>query len=466
MVYKTWWAALLQTLKAGPAESLSEVDRATLRDAIVGIMDRSEWTASRSADIRSNFAQMIYKQLSYVTDKMSQRRLPTNANLVSFCGKSCAYAFVYCPAAAELLISLWDIPTGTVKRLFRSFGMESPWKARQGNGAIARRLPRHLQSLAFSSLRGATNILRSKVQLPTELAQIQWRDSYWVARWCGRESYLFCEFLQHFHMWLGSVVPEGFPPNELLFIPGVSFVYAQLISVLDHMIHPHSNSQPSTHDQGFLSQNNDDVVKFDSAAPTIGASAATSQRPMADSHIIRLSAEFLLEHISKDRRACQIFAHGLSNTIKAAALATSLYDHAACFALCDLLQEALKILPVYERQTHPAEPVVDWPFWLNVFGKMLRSENTMTEIRLYVLLYNLWPTLAPKPSLKEKICYDLLLKADHFHSRFNHWCPMVTLFVSQYKVPRLTVFQVRAYYMRLLCWRLARFDGSSSERES
>jgi hypothetical protein len=79
---------------------------------------------------------------------------------------------------------------------------------------------------------------------------------------------------------------------------------------------------------------------------------------------------------------------------------------------------------------------------------MTDSHNTATEIRLYAFLYSIWSTVAVDERRKASLCLDFILAPEFFESRFNHWCPMV-----------------RSYFMRLLCWRVARFDGEETEVE-
>ena len=92
---------------------------------------------------------------------------------------------------------------------------------------------------------------------------------------------------------------------------------------------------------------------------------------------------------------------------------------------------------------------IDWYFWLDVSKKMLESENSMSEIRLFAFLYGSWNVIINNEYRKEVMCLEWLLTEDSFDKFFNHWCPMV-----------------RAYYMRLLCWRLCRDDGDASELDT
>lgn len=79
---------------------------------------------------------------------------------------------------------------------------------------------------------------------------------------------------------------------------------------------------------------------------------------------------------------------------------------------------------------------------------MTESHNTTTEIRLLSFLYSVWGTIVEDEKRKSELCLDFLLEPAFFESRFNHWCPML-----------------RAYFMRLICWRVSRFDGEATDSD-
>jgi Protein of unknown function (DUF1765) len=121
------------------------------------------------------------------------------------------------------------------------------------------------------------------------------------------------------------------------------------------------------------------------------------------------------------------------------------YNHDACFVLCDFMEEVLTIMSRY-HQTHGETNVLDWAFWLQVCQQMMGSQNTLTEIRLLAFLYSTWNILISDENRRKELCLDWLLQPSFFERHFNHWCPMV-----------------RAYYLRLLCWRVARYDGDATD---
>lgn len=91
---------------------------------------------------------------------------------------------------------------------------------------------------------------------------------------------------------------------------------------------------------------------------------------------------------------------------------------------------------------------VDWGFWLDVCKRIMDSLNTMSEVRMLSFLFTVWDAITKDPRRKATLCLDWLLTEDTFNTFFNNWCPMV-----------------RAYYHRLLCWRICRDDGGANETD-
>jgi len=170
---------------------------------------------------------------------------------------------------------------------------------------------------------------------------------------------------------------------------------------------------------------------------------------MAENRLIMLLRDFISERPSDFEAARLTFAETFAKMMQAAARRTSLYDHNACFVLCDFMEEALGIYIRFQHAHGLAPDFVDWHFWLDVCKKMLKSENSMSEIRLFAFLYGVWHFIINDEQRKEVMCIEWLLTEETFDKFFNHWCPMV-----------------RAYYMRLLCWRLAREDGESTDLDT
>lgn len=170
---------------------------------------------------------------------------------------------------------------------------------------------------------------------------------------------------------------------------------------------------------------------------------------MAENRLIMLLRDFISERPSDYELARMTFAEAFGKMMQATARKTSLFDHNACFVLCDFMEESLSIFVRFHLANGLESDYIDWYFWLEVCKKMLESENSMSEIRLFAFLFGSWGVITSHEYRKEVICLEWLLAEETFDRFFNHWCPMV-----------------RAYYMRLLCWRLCRDDGEATDLDT
>jgi len=475
-----WWTGLLELLAGRNNQSISGTDRPAILEGITGIMERPEWrlspspfcaladrvetsststansTASLSSgssdflaesvfhNVKNIFTQNLLSQMAYVVDKMSLRNAA--ASLVTFCGKTCAYAFCFCPGIADVLVRLWEPSMDLMRRVLEESGI-----SRQDRlGVVADRIvpsfPPNLHSLKIQSLATAVRLLRQPINPPLGTAQWDWHGP-WLKRWSGAESDLFYVFVKHYHILVTEFLPVEPSDAERICVPGLVMVHAQVLVNLDATVNRHAtqqlqeDQQPSTATITF-----DDVLGDPETSATLPIPPANAARQLAENRVIMLIRDFLSErnaHLSTARR---IFAEGFSRLLKGLARKVSLYDNNACYTLCDLLEEAFIILVRYEQLDPSQHSVLDWAFWLSVCKQMTVSQNTATEIKLYAFLYSTWSVIVADESRWSTLCLDFLLEPEFFESRFNHWCPMV-----------------RSYYMRLLCWRVARYDGQETE---
>jgi hypothetical protein len=184
----------------------------------------------------------------------------------------------------------------------------------------------------------------------------------------------------------------------------------------------------------------------DASAAALPLPSTNTARPMAENRLIMLLRDFLSDRPSDYEAARLTFAEAFGKMIQASARKTSLFDHSACFVLCDFLEEALNLYIRFHHAHGLENDFIDWRFWLDVCKKILESRNSMSEIRLFAFIFSTWGVITNNDSRKEVICFDWLLTEEMFGKFFCHWCPMV-----------------RAYYMRLLAWRICRDDGDSSD---
>ena len=475
-VLNRWWTGLLEMINGRNGESVSGSDRPTILDAITAIMVRPEWSvfpstsASRSPkpslksrsttslrsttsdfltesvihNVRNTYVQNLLAQMAFVVNKLSVRSVP--ASVVSFCGKAIAYAFFYCDGVAEILVRLWPITPDTLRRVYEASGVSRVASILPSSERISTGFPACVQKLAFRSSRSMMKHLHNKPHVPIATTYIPW-DGPWTGRWAGRDTDLFYLFTKHYYDLLSQHLPEDASREEIFCSPGYALLQAQILSLLDSTI-LRINNQTSA--ETLRGPPFDEVLaETDASAAILPMSPSTMVRSMAENRLIMLLRECLSINASITPRAKIMFAEAFQGLLKVAASRTSQFDHLACFTLCDFLEEAIVIIVRFNQSSDAVSATFDWPFWIRVCKLMMASDNTMTKVRLYTFLYSLWNTINSDEQRRKDICLGWLLSEETFGQQFNHWCPMV-----------------RAYYMRLLVWRIGRLDGTASELDS
>ncbi|KAK4681818.1 hypothetical protein QC764_110810 [Podospora pseudoanserina] len=521
-VLNKWWNGLLSMLDAGHSRLLAGgyglapgiaalgvqfpvlqpvagVDRPTLLEAATMIMMRPEWRtctsqfqplAERSPEekvrarsntsstvgsdvdslltepaehnVRTMFVNNLTTQMALVVEKMSLRHAPLS--LVNWCGKACAYAFFFVPGVADVLVRLWGLNADILRRVADEFGL--PRRSKGESEDIVALYPEHLHKLGWSSVKTLGDKLRLAAKLPLMPAKIPWHGP-WVSRWRGGETDLFFIFCKYFHVLSEQFVFEGLPLVEKARSPAFVLVHAQILSVLDSTIHRQASID------AMLGPPISDSIHGADATLTGISVPSNVLKGMDENRLIVLLKDVLSEgSVGVNHEIKHTFAEAFAAISKAAAKRTPRFDQASCFMLCDFLEEMLVTLDTFQNTVNgspagsPAEEIgqprylefgstapfvnyIDWPFWLEVGKMMAESNNTMSEIRVLSFLYSVWDAITSDPVRKETLCTEWLLTEEFFAKFFNHWCPMV-----------------RAYYMRLLCWRICRDSGSASEVNS
>lgn len=461
-------------------ESILGNDRAAVLEAATGIMTRPEWdvphfstsihvekpprstlksrsttsvssmgseflTESVTHNIRNIYSQNLLTQMAFVIESMSHKNV--SASLVTFCGKAIAYAFFYCSGVAEILVQLWATPAKTLRRaLAANITKLQEAELQSASERIEERFPSCLQALIFTSFHSMMRKLRRRSQVPVAAAHIPWHGP-WLARWVGKDTDLFFAFVKSYHGLTCRLLPDDPTREEIICAPGYVLVQAHILTMLDATLQQ-TGGQPSMYQmRGPSPTTFDDILGEVDASANVLLPLSGGNRSMAENRLIMLLRDLLSgTTTTASEKSQSIFAMSFENLLKAATRQTSLFDQNACFTLCDFMEEAILIMARFYGSFKGIKSDFDWSFWLDVFKKMLESQNSMTEIRLYSFLYSLWSTLASKKHRKRDLCLGWLLRDDMFESKFNHWCPMV-----------------RAYFMRLICWRIGRQDGKNSE---
>lgn len=480
-ILNKWWTGLLEVLSGKNNQSVSGTDRPDYLDAVVGLMMREEWRippfsssstssvnlawsskqapTSRSNtslestgsdflvesiyhNIRNIFVQNLLSQMAFVVDRMSMRHAP--ASLVAFCGKACAYAFFFCPGVADILARLWSPSPTVLRRVLAESDVHRGSNMKSVSESLALNFPPPIRSLTFTSHAALIRYLRLPSNPPIGAANIAWNGP-WVSRWSGRDTDLFFVFTKHFHILLAEFLPSDLERVKRICAPGLLSVHAQLLVVLENTLYKQSTPQSLENTHGPTSTTFDDFVdEADATAAVIPLGSANALRTMSENRLIILLRDILAESRIEQSSVKQLYAESFCGMLKTAARKTSVFDHNTCFVLCDFLEEVILIISRYSQVTSQPD-LLDWNFWHSVCKEMTQSHNSLTTVRVFSFLFSSWSVICDTEERREAFSLSLLLHEDFFFAFFNHWSPMV-----------------RAYFQRLLCWRLARYDGEPS----
>ncbi|KAG0640839.1 hypothetical protein HOY80DRAFT_776529 [Tuber brumale] len=466
-VLHRWWTGLMAQLRIRNSQAIAGADRPVYLEGISGIFSRPEWRSapstfapvnqrlpasakSRSSsslastssayslqksvqhNIKVLFTRTLYDTLGFTVEKMGLRTSPPS--MVEFGGKVLAYAFYFCPGVADMLISLWEIQPATVRRVLPEFGVGRGTDLRQVSEAIASDFPETLQSLGFTTLAATLRGMKQPAKPPVGI-QVDWHGA-WTSRWNGRDSDLLYVFLKYYHILMYDYLPADVSPLARFTVPGYVMVQAHMLSLLDNTIH---RQPPLMGADSLASTTFEDMLANATAA--LPMTARNPARTMAENKMVVLLRDVMSDKVNYSEECRIMYITSFMAMIKGAVRKTRVYDADACFTLCDLLEE---ILPLFSQaEKIYSTTFVDWPFWMDVLKQMLESENNMTELRLISFVYTAWDVIVEEEERKRAICLGWLLSEAVWEKYFCHWCPMV-----------------RAYFMRLACWRLGRCDGS------
>ncbi|CAK7211967.1 hypothetical protein SBRCBS47491_001303 [Sporothrix bragantina] len=447
-------------------------------------LDESAFLVEESAEhnVRTMFINNLLAQLILVVDKMALRQAPIS--IVNFSGKACAYAFFFVPGVADILIRLWSLDKNIelVRRVADAFGL--PRRSKGESEDLVALFPPSIGPLGWSSV----SAMQAKLRRPPRMSllppayvsacsRVSWFAPCWLSRWRGADTDLLFIFCKYYHVLADEFMPASLqlPLVEKARAPGFVLLHAQLLQIFDNTIHrqaaveaammmagtPMTDGTPSLWMQQQMQQRQPYLVASsdDAFVPSFMMQPNHNLfRDMDENRIIALLRD-LLSSDDTLAGARATFAGAAMVLLKAATLRTSQYDHNACYILCDFLNEILQTFDNYygyaqgrsadEDAAAGLVDFVDWTFWLDVCKMMLDSNNTMSEIRVLSFVFATWDIVAADPGRKEALCVGWLLSEEVFDKFFNNWCPMV-----------------RAYYMRLLCWRMCRDAGSSNELDA
>lgn len=361
--------------------------------------------------------------------------VPTSVSV--FAGAVLSHAFFYIPGVASALLYLLHVKQTDVNRVQKQCGL-TPLLVANLKRSASDVFPSHILHLVVSD-----SAISSCPSLPQDLRDYVY--GAWTHRWWQhQDSDVFASFLKHYYIIasdyiaLTSTAGDVTPDEAIVATPGILLVHASILSLVDSVVHRDrrspllSSSSPSS----------SAMRSFDTGlAAEVNATMRTTVSAPSTRQLSQM--RFLLafkEVLDRSGPTCTAYATTYSRffettVLHAAAKRISLYDAESCVMLCDLVEATLTTLSSLSRTDQ-----INWAFWLDVVKRLLASESSMTEIRAIAFLYSFWDYIAA-----EDEAIDWILSPSVWKKFFCHWAPLV-----------------RAYYMRLICWRVVRSTSPRS----
>jgi hypothetical protein len=507
-----WWRALLEFFKSRLFASLASHARNQLFDAALALMERPEWRQSRieaaaaaaaaaAADpqagatkrnsdagsesissatnseeayvdvsaqqsIQLLFSECLRLQIGVVMDQLALRK---TSNLVLFSGKTCAYAYFFCPLLAKPLVQLWRLDSDHVKRVWEEYGFSTTTRISGSLDQKAAALPVALKEVCVSNLSDALRFTRSPLCLPPGTQGLKWKGP-WLDKWRASDTELFNVFVKQHSILFVDHLPDSTLAERFGLAGGV-FIHAKMLANMEQAISRSVPKLPEFLGPGigsavpdWLSRQSppeevrrpsnvtfDDLLTDSDANMSMSftpSAKANSDRSLTDNRMLSVLQEFLLSNdtaLPKSTR--EAFGHSFIALLRATTKKIPQSNRFTADVLLDFLEETVVLLVRYEQtkgSAHFLGPSF-WEFWIGVFKILANSGSVFIEAKVYSLIYMAWPAISLASSQKAQVCFSMLLEHDFFHKRFSHWCPMI-----------------RAYFLRLLCWRVARVNEEPS----
>ncbi|KAK9453263.1 hypothetical protein V1511DRAFT_462798 [Dipodascopsis uninucleata] len=428
ILYK-WWIILLGLLREKRQQAIIPVaDRAACLECVFGVISRPEWRILISCKLMPGTTDwpMIYRDTIIDTLRFALGRLamkPVPVSLAVFTGSVLAYAYFYVPNIAEALLSLLNVQRKDLGRIRNS--MINSTDLAQMKKAVQCLFPKHLAKLV-----GCTKVVSKPASTPLE-------DIYgsWVYKWWGSEvgqySDVFAAFLKHYYVIVSAHIPDDATDQLLMAAPGIVSIHAVVHRLFDRLVHSQKTVSRT------LPPSISDVPDTRLSVPEATGSIR--------SQISRMKIMYAIREIIESTPACSsfalLYARTFESILRSITLTVSPINTEACLALLDLVEHGLLML--LPSPAGVARHSADWSFWLIVMQRAVIADSSMCDMRVIMFLYTMWDEIALTDHVVD---YERwILSEGIWQQLFCHWAPIV-----------------RAYYMRLLCWRVCRKPSSQA----
>ncbi|SPC61592.1 uncharacterized protein UHOD_03279 [Ustilago sp. UG-2017b] len=435
----------------------TSADRGAILESIACIIESRNFSASilsTNPEDEARFSSVFGHILSYAMGELNKKGVYQNTLI--FSGRLLAVAFFRVNGVASKLLRALPVNRFALERVAREF----EWKRKRPTDfqKFANRFPATLRQLCYKdsreylkmldseSIAGAGNGSDSGTQEDDRFLVCQPEvevemSGNWLRRWQSDDSELFFSFCRSYHRQLASLYASSKSLESVskYFFGGPG--YAHLATCV------HQKCLALVHRVILSVTTLSSQKNFNPAGETANVlSGSTAGKPRILEAANRRCTAIVVDIVRAPAGTNMIFAPMLGLHIKALIKRTSLYDVQGVFCLLDWLDGVISHMDSNDLIN---EGLIDVSFIITTIGMLLENaDHALALMRTIAFCYANFGVLTATTENRIYFCEQILLKPTVFHKLFLSWS-----------------FTIRAYYLHLLVFRLARIRDFPPPRD-
>lgn len=463
-----WWRLLLHALSAStPSHQVSLTDRNAYLECISRILCRREWFLA-GPETMCSYTNRLADTLDYAIGKLSTMKV-VPVLISAFVGKVFAYAFFFLPGVSNALLFLLNIKQLTLESSLAKverFLLDVVKTARTV-------FPNHLAP--FVNYRGLERMDRNRkksincVPPPKHPVRgITDPNGPWVLSWMSCDSDIFNSFFRHYVNISRFFVDDH---REVPFeaFPGIHVILCNVHQIFNVCV---SKILLETANNGSFKRLSISKLSLQQSlqqsSSALLALSLQQSAPLLYEPIVRpMDANYapLIKLFKTIRDIGFSNVSFLDSIVRSVdkiminlASTTSIYDFGRSASIFNL---------VCEYSNYVADPTdIDWEFWLGCAHLTLSKTSLIQSIIMsFAFLFNVWNVIpsqlsqSPCPAKEAHLSEWLTNTSESYKENFARWltCNDIWLVYFTHWNPL-----VRAYYMRLISWRVIGFNNYDS----
>lgn len=422
----------------------TSADRGAILESIACIIESRNFSVpilAADAEDEARFSSVFGHILAYAIGELNKKGVYQNTLI--FSGRLLAVAFFRVRGVASKLLRALPVSRFALERVAAEFG----WKDKAPSNFVkfANYFPPSLRSLCYKDARSYLRVLdneagqfvsyeaheddRYLVRQPEVEVEM---SGNWLRRWQSDDSELFFSFCRSYHRQLACLLvsSKSLKSVSKLFFGGPG--YAHLATCV------HQKCLALVHRVILSVTTLSSQKNFNPAGETANVfSGSTAGKPRILEAANRRCTAIVVDIVRAPAGSNMIFAPMLGLHIKVLIKRTSLYDVQGVFCLLDWLDGVLSHMDSADLLS---QGLVDIGFIISTIGRLLENaDHALALMRTIAFCYANFGVLTSTTSSRIAFCEHILLKPAVFNKLFLSWS-----------------FTIRAYFLHLLVFRLAR----------